>query len=135
MESESLAVALFKRFNARDALTLGDLLSPSVQHLAPGSAFGVDVEGRESLVRYFAETVFPKFRKIEFKPWKIYRVSGENTEIVEWEGQFLTRDGVEFQSRGVFVLEHDGQQIHRMREYFDTEKTRGAFAHGSEAQS
>jgi len=129
-----MAIHLFEYFNARDADGLGDLLSADVKHLAPGSEFGVDVEGREALVRYFAENVFPKFRNIEFKPWKIYHVKEAGTEIVEWRGQFVTKDGVTFQSRGVFVLEHDGSQIFRMREYFDTEKTRAAFESGMTAQ-
>ena len=133
-QQDSLAAALFEHFNARDAAKIGDLLALDVQHFAPGSQFGADLEGRASLVQYFAETVFPKFRKIEFRPWKIYRLPDEGTEIVEWRGEFLTRDGVTFQSRGVFVLEHDGRHIHRMREYFDTEKTRGAFAAGAESQ-
>lgn len=135
MQPETLPAALFERFNARDAEGLGGLLAENVEHLAPGSEFGVDLKGRESLVRYFAERVFPKFRKIEFKPWKIYSLPEEGMEIVEWQGQFLTKDGVAFQSRGVFVLEHDGRQIFRMREYFDTEKTRGAFASRATDQS
>ena len=132
---KSLAAALFENFNAQDAQKIGSLLSADVQHLAPGSEFGVELEGRDALVRYFAESVFPKFRKIEFKPWKVCVIPESGIEFVEWKGQFLTKAGVAFASRGVFVLEHDGRQIHRMREYFDTEKTRGAFAAGAVAQS
>lgn len=61
----SLAVALFEHFNARDAEGLGNLLSADVQHFAPGTQFGADLEGRDALVQYFDETVFPKFRSID----------------------------------------------------------------------
>lgn len=122
------SLKLFDAFNAQDADLLDSIFDDDVLHAAPGTQFGAEVRGKDPLVEYFRNTVFPRFESINFQADNVFRDEPSATDIIEWHGSFETKAGRHFDSRGVFVICHDGSRITNMREYFDTEKTRAAFA-------
>jgi ketosteroid isomerase-like protein len=123
---ERLATRLFARFNALDASGLADLFDENVTHTAPGSQFGAEITGRTALVAYFRDKVLASFQSLGFVVDRVYFDSQSQVELAEWHGDMLTRRGVPFSSRGIFVLELSNGRILHMREYFDTEKSKAA---------
>lgn len=131
--TQRLAHELIDRFNALDAHGLGALLTEQATHTAPGSKFGADIAGREALVAYFRDRVFPNFQSIRFVIERCYFDAAANVELAEWHGDFLTRAGVPYSNRGALVLELEDGRIARMREYFDTERSKQAMSGNASA--
>lgn len=119
---------MFERFNALDAEGLSPLVSDSVKHSAPGTQFGVDLEGRAGFITYFREKVFPRFEKVHFIPDNMFEDSEAGVVVTEWHGDFRTKAGTPFSSKGVFVVTIANGKIDWVREYFDTEKTKKAMS-------
>ncbi len=123
---DPLAAKLFACFNALDANGLTELFDENVTHTAPGSSFGADITGRDALVAYFRDKVLPSFQRLGFVIERSYFDSAARVELTEWRGDMRTRMGVEYSSRGIFVLELARGRILHMREYFDTEASKRA---------
>ena len=126
--NKDLTKSMFERFNATDADGLSPLVSDSVKHSAPGTQFGVDLEGKTVFITYFREKVFPKFEKIHFMLDNVFEDAEAGVVVTEWHGDFLTKTGKPFSSKGVFVVTFAGGKIDWVREYFDTEKTKQAMS-------
>ena len=126
--SKDLTKSMFERFNALDAEGLAPLVSDAVKHSAPGTQFGVDLEGRSVFITYFREKVFPKFEKIHFMLDNVFEDADAGVVVTEWHGDFLTKAGKPFSSKGVFVVTMADGKIDWVREYFDTEKTKQAMS-------
>ena len=126
--NKDLTKSMFERFNAMDADGLSPLVSDGVKHSAPGTQFGVDLEKKSVFVAYFREKVFPKFERVNFIPDKMYEDAEASVVVTEWHGDFLTKAGKPFSSKGVFVVTIADGKIDWVREYFDTEKTKKAMS-------
>ena len=48
--NKDLTKSMFERFNSLDAEGLSPLVSDSVKHSAPGTQFGVDLDGKTAVV-------------------------------------------------------------------------------------
>ena len=128
--NKELTKSMFERFNALDAEGLAPLVSETVKHSAPGTQFGVDLEGSTAFIAYFKEKVFPKFEKVHFMPDNLFEDSEAGVVVTEWHGDFITKAGKPFSSKGVFVVTIADGKIDWVREYFDTEKTKKAMSQG-----
>ncbi len=126
--NKDLTKSMFERFNATDADGLSPLVSDGVKHSAPGTQFGVDLEGKTVFIAYFREKVFPKFEKIHFMLDNVFEDAEAGVVVTEWHGDFLTKAGKPFSSKGVFVVTIADGKIDWVREYFDTEKTKQAMS-------
>ena len=126
--NKDVTKSMFERFNALDAEGLSELVSDGVKHSAPGTQFGVDLEGKAVFIAYFREKVFPKFEKINFMLDNIFEDTEAGVVVTEWHGDFLTKAGKPFSSKGVFVVATTDGKIDWVREYFDTEKTKQAMS-------
>ncbi len=126
--NKDLTKSMFERFNALDAEGLSPLVSDGVKHSAPGTRFGVHLEGKSLFIAYFREKVFPKFENVHFMPDNMYEDAEAGVVVTEWHGDFLTKAGKPFSSKGIFVVAITDGKIDWVREYFDTEKTKQAMS-------
>jgi ketosteroid isomerase-like protein len=109
-------------YNAMDADGLRPLLHPESKHSAPGSDFGADLVGADTIVEYFRKNVFPSFHEVRFEVVHLYEDSHRSAVIVEWRSHLKPKTGKNYSNTGAFVIELDGGKIAWVREYFDTEK-------------
>jgi|SRR5712692_2000913 len=107
---------------AMDADGLLPLLHPGAKHTAPGSDFGVDMEGASSIVEYFKKNVFPSFHAVQFEIVHLYEDLERAAVIVEWRSHLKPKTGKNYSNTGAFVIEIRDGKIYWVREYFDTEK-------------
>jgi ketosteroid isomerase-like protein len=114
---------LIEAFNTMDADALRPLLDAQAKHSAPGSDFGADLIGSDTIVDYFRTGVFPAFHSVRFEVVHMYEDQGQGVVVVEWRSHLEPRSGKNYSNTGVFVIELRGGKIVWVREYFDTEKS------------
>jgi ketosteroid isomerase-like protein len=105
-----------------DADGLSRLLHPQAKHSAPGSDFGVDLEGASNVVEYFKRNVFPSFHAVDFEIVFQYEDREKETVVAEWRSHLKPKSGRNYSNTGVFVVELRDGKVYWVREYFDTEK-------------
>ena len=105
-----------------DADGLSRLLHPQAKHSAPGSNFGVDLEGASNVVEYFKRNVFPSFHAVDFEIVFQYEDREKETVVAEWRSHLKPKSGRNYSNTGVFVVELRDGKVYWVREYFDTEK-------------
>ena len=110
-------------YNSMDADGLRDLLHKDAKHTAPGSDFGAEKKGSETIITYFKEDVFPSFNQVRFDADHIYEDVERSAVVVEWTSHLWPKTGKNYSNNGVFVIEIQDGKIHWVREYFDTEKS------------
>ncbi len=118
----SVVQQMVRCYSEMDAAGLGPLLHVEAKHTAPGSDFGTDIEGREKIVEYFRENVFPSFDRVGFDIVFLWEDRDRSAVIVEWRSHLWPKTGKNYSNSGVFVIEMKGGLIYWVREYFDTEK-------------
>jgi len=114
---------MIEAFNAMDADALRPLLDAQAKHSAPGSDFGADLVGSETIVDYFRTGVFPAFHSVRFEVVHMYEDQDQGVVVVEWRSHLAPRSGRNYSNTGVFVVELRGGKVVWVREYFDTEKS------------
>ena len=107
---------------AMDADGLRPLLHAGAKHSAPGSDFGADLVGADTIVEYFRTNVFPSFNDVRFEVVHLYEDAAKSVVVVEWRSHLKPKTGKNYSNTGVFVVELDAGTIGWVREYFDTEK-------------
>lgn len=113
---------LMECYRNMDAVSMGPLLHPDAKHTAPGSDFGADMTGRQTIADYFRNNVFPSFTKVDFEIVHLWEDGDRNVVVVEWRSHLWPKTGKNYSNTGVFVIEFRDGQIYWVREYFDTEK-------------
>jgi ketosteroid isomerase-like protein len=114
---------LIECFNAMDADGLRPLLHHEAKHSAPGSDFGADLVGGDTIADYFRKNVFPAFHEVRFEVVHRYEDTKQNVVTVEWRSHLKPKTGKNYSNTGVFVIELRDGKIAWVREYFDTEKS------------
>jgi ketosteroid isomerase-like protein len=105
-----------------DADGLSRLLHPQAKHSAPGSDFGIDLEGASNVVEYFKRNVFPSFHAVDFEIVFQYEDREKETVVAEWRSHLKPKSGRNYSNTGVFVVELRDGKVYWVREYFDTAK-------------
>lgn len=109
-------------YRAMDAEAMGPLLHAEAKHTAPGSDFGADMTGRQTISNYFLNNVFPSFSKVDFEVVHLWEDREHNVVVVEWRSHLWPKTGKNYSNTGAFVIEFRDGLIYWVREYFDTEK-------------
>ena len=109
-------------YRAMDAEAMGPLLHAEAKHTAPGSDFGADMTGRETISDYFRNNVFSSFNKVDFETVHLWEDREHNVVVVEWRSHLWPKTGKNYSNTGAFVIEFRDGLIYWVREYFDTEK-------------
>lgn len=109
-------------YSSMDGDGLGPLLHAESKHTAPGSDFGTDLEGRDKIVSYFKQNVFPSFDKVQFDVVHLWEDAPNSVVVVEWRSHLWPKTGKNYSNTGAFVIELRDNLIYWVREYFDTEK-------------
>jgi ketosteroid isomerase-like protein len=109
-------------YRAMDADTMGPLLHSEAKHTAPGSDFGADMTGRQTISDYFRNNVFTSFTKVDFEVVHLWEDAEHDVVVVEWRSHLWPKSGKNYSNTGVFVMEFRDGLIYWVREYFDTEK-------------
>jgi ketosteroid isomerase-like protein len=113
---------LLKCYRTMDADTMAPLLHADAKHTAPGSDFGADMTGRNTIADYFRKNVFTSFDKVDFEIVHLWEDRDKNVVVVEWRSHLWPKTGKNYSNTGAFVIEMRDGQIYWVREYFDTEK-------------
>ena len=121
-QGSQLVGEMVQCFGRMDADGLGRLLHPQAKHSAPGSDFGVDLEGASNVVEYFRRNVFPSFHAVDFEIVFQYEDREKGAVVVEWRSHLKPKTGRNYSNTGVFVVELRDGKVYWVREYFDTEK-------------
>src|SRR5205814_1376345 len=98
------------------------VLHPEAKHTAPGSDFGADMVGRDTIIAYFHNNVFPSFERVNFESVYMWEDETKSAIIVEWRSHLWPKTGKNYSNSGVFVIEIRDGLVYWVREYFDTEK-------------
>jgi len=122
-DNKTLIKDLINIFNNKDTEALQPLLSETIKHTAQGTAFGVDLEGREAFTQYMVN-IFSRFDSIDFRPTFVYTDAESGSTVAEWKGKFTTVNGFDYESKGVFIIDVLDGKVDWVRDYFDTEKTK-----------
>ena len=109
-------------YRTMDADAMGPLLHADAKHTAPGSDFGADMTGRQTITDYFRKNVFTSFSKVDFEVVHLWEDRDHNIVVVEWRSHLWPKTGKNYSNTGVFVIEFQDGLIFWVREYFDTEK-------------
>ncbi len=109
-------------YNQMNADGLEGVLHPEVRHSAPGSDFGADLVGRNTIVDYFRQNVFPAFNKVRFETVHLWQDRTRPVFVIEWRSHLWPKSGKNYSNTGVFVIEMKDNKVFCVREYFDTEK-------------
>lgn len=109
-------------YSSMSADRLELLLHPQSKHSAPGSDFGADLEGAQTVADYFRRRVFPAFHKVKFEVVHLYEDPKHDVVVVEWRSHLEPKTGKNYSNTGAFVIEIRDAKIYWVREYFDTEK-------------
>jgi len=117
-----LVYKMVDAYCAMDADALKPLLHPKSKHSAPGSDFGTDIEGGDTIVEYFRHNVFPSFHKVRFEIVNCYEDQKQPVVIAEWRSHLNPKTGKDYSNNGAFFIELRDGKIYWVREYFDTEK-------------
>ena len=102
---------------ALDAARLEALLHEQTRHWAP---IGIDIIGRQKVVKFFRDDIFPKFHKVEMEVVNLYEDRTRPVVLAEWRGHLWRKNGKDYDQSGIFVIEFDGDMISVVKEYFDT---------------
>jgi ketosteroid isomerase-like protein len=121
-DHRSVVERMMRCYSEMDADGLGPLLHGGAKHTAPGSDFGTDLEGREKIVQYFRDNVFPSFDRVGFDTVFLWEDRERSVIVVEWRSHLWPKTGKNYSNTGVFVIELRDGLISWVREYFDTEK-------------
>ena len=121
------ALNMVRHFNACDAEGLYDLVTENIKHTAAGTQFDTDLEGRDEYMEYM-RNLLSSFRKCDMRPYHVYDVADENVVVIEWEADFIIKNGKTFSSRGVLIMDIIDGKVDWVRDYFDTEKTKRTFS-------
>jgi len=116
-----LARKMVEVYSSNDFARLEPLLAPDAKHFCPGSDFGVELQGRDAIIKYFSDGVISAFHKVNFDIRHIYEDPTQSTVIVEWTSHLWPKSGKNYSNQGVFVIELANGRITCVREYFDTE--------------
>jgi len=109
-------------YRTMDADALAPLLHAEAKHTAPGSDFGADMTGRQTIADYFRKNVFTSFNKVDFDVVHLWEDREKNVVVVEWRSHLWPKTGKNYSNTGAFVIEVRDGHIYWVREYFDTEK-------------
>ena len=109
-------------YRTMDAEAIAPLLHADAKHTAPGSDFGADMTGRQTIANYFKNNVFTSFTKVDFEVVHLWEDRDHNVVVVEWRSHLWPKTGKNYSNTGAFVIEFLDGQISWVREYFDTEK-------------
>ena len=109
-------------YRTMDAEAIAPLLHADAKHTAPGSDFGADMTGRQTIADYFKNNVFTSFTKVDFEVVHLWEDRDHNVVVVEWRSHLWPKTGKNYSNTGAFVIEFLDGQISWVREYFDTEK-------------
>lgn len=120
--NRALVEKLLNCYGKMDADLMRPLLHSQVKHTAPGSDFGVDLEGSSTIINYFKHNVFPSFNQVSFEVVHLWEDREKNTVVVEWRSRLWPKTGKNYSNTGVFVIEFKDGRVYWVREYFDTEK-------------
>lgn len=118
----SLVYKMVDAYSAMDADALKPLLHAKAKHSAPGSDFGTDIEGGDTIVEYFRSNVFPSFYGVRFEIVNCYEDVTLPVVIAEWRSHLEPKTGKNYSNNGAFFIEIRDAAIYWVREYFDTEK-------------
>ena len=121
-DNVSLVRKMVDCYKRMDADGLVPLLHDEAKHTAPGSDFGADMVGRDKIIGYFRQNVFPSFHKVDFEVVHLWEDRERSAVITEWRSHLWPKTGKEYGNTGVFVVEIKDGRIYWVREYFDTEK-------------
>ena len=110
-----LVYKMVDAYCAMDADALRPLLHPRSKHSAPGSDFGTDIEGGETIVEY-------SFHSVRFEIVNCYEDKAQPVVIAEWRSHLNPKTGKDYSNNGAFFVELREGKIYWVREYFDTEK-------------
>jgi ketosteroid isomerase-like protein len=109
-------------YRSMDAEAMAPLLHVEAKHTAPGSDFGADMTGRQTISDYFRNNVFTSFTKVDFEVVHLWEDREHNVVVLEWRSHLSPKTGKNYSNTGAFVIEFRDGQIYWVREYFDTEK-------------
>ena len=120
--NEALIRKMVECYSRMDGDGIGAVLHPDARHTAPGSDFGADMEGRDTIVTYFRNNVFPSFERVRFDIVFLWEDQARSCVTVEWRSHLWPKTGRNYSNTGAFVIEIRDGLVYWVREYFDTEK-------------
>lgn len=121
-DNEALVRRMVDAYCRMDGEGIGAVLHPNARHTAPGSDFGADMEGRDTIVAYFRTNVFPAFERVRFDVVFLWEDRERSGVVVEWRSHLWPKSGKNYSNTGAFVIEIKDGQVYWVREYFDTQK-------------
>jgi ketosteroid isomerase-like protein len=121
-ENVALVHRMMDCYNRLDGDGLTHILHGEAKHTAPGSDFGTDMVGRQKIVDYFKQNVFPSFDRVNFEVVFLWEDREHSVVIVEWRSHLWPKTGKNYSNTGAFVIEIRDGRVYWVREYFDTEK-------------
>ncbi len=122
MSNVDLVRQMVDCYNTMSADQLQPLLHSQAKHSAPGSDFGVDLEGNAKIADYFRQRVFPAFHEVRFEVVHLDEDPKHSTVMIEWRSHLKPKTGKNYSNTGAFFIEIKDGKIYWVREYFDTEK-------------
>ena len=121
-DNETLVRRMMEAYSRMDGDGIRAVLHPDARHTAPGSDFGADMQGRDTIVTYFRNDVFPSFERVRFDTVFLWEDRERSTVVVEWRSHLSPKTGKVYSNTGAFVIEIKDGQVYWVREYFDTQK-------------
>lgn len=121
-ENKEIVTRLVDSYNAMDTDEMHSVLHPEATHSDPLTEEGANLNGREAIIQYMGGKIFPKFTSVEFDLVHVYEDQENPVVIAEWTNRLRTRTGVEYENKGVFVVEIKDERVFMVREYYDTYK-------------
>jgi ketosteroid isomerase-like protein len=127
-QNKQAVIQAWKSFANRDPKLVGEAFTPDAEWLAPAeNATAVALHsaghmvGRERIVRFLTQefqTLFVADVKVD---WRSLFAEGD-TVIMEHRFQGMLANGSHYDNDYAFFIEMKNGQIHRVREYMDTQR-------------
>src|SRR5687767_14270967 len=92
-DNEALVRRMMEFYSQMDGDGIRSVLHPEARHTAPGSDFGADMQGRDTIVAYFRNDVFPSFERVRFDVVFLWEVRERSAVVVEWRSHLSPKTG------------------------------------------
>ena len=129
-QNKQAVIHAWKTFASRDPQLIGEAFRADAEWLAPlGNATAVALHsgsrmvGRERIVRFLTEEFHTLFVADVTVEWRSLCADGD-TVIMEHRFQGTLASGGHYDNDYAFFIEMKNGQIHRLREYMDTQRGR-----------
>jgi ketosteroid isomerase-like protein len=117
-----IVTLLVDSYNRMDTDKMQSILHPEATHSDPLTEEGSNLVGRDAIVQYMGGKIFPKFTSVEFDLLHVFEDRESPVVVAEWRNRLKTKTGVEYENKGVFVVEIKDDKVFTVREYYDTYK-------------